>query len=445
MIDMPPAPEGEALSCLLTGATVPRALLDGLPAGATPCGDGLVRLDIAIEEGRIRALGAAAARLPGHRIPLAGRMVWSCPVDLHTHLDKGHIWPRAANPDGSFAAALETVERDRSTRWSAGDVAARMEFSLRCAYAHGTRAIRTHLDSKPPQDAISWPVFAEMRERWRGRIELQAVSLVLPREYRGAAGERLADRVAEHRGRLGIVLFPMPDLARDLERFVALAEDRGLELDCHVDENLDPASTTLDLLARTVLRRRFSRRVVAGHCCSLSVLEEERRAAILERVRDAGIAIVSLPMCNLYLQDRRPGRTPRLRGIAPVHEIRAAGIPVIFSSDNSRDPFYAYGDLDMMEVFREAVRIGHLDHPFGDWIRTVTTTPAEIMGLSDGGRLAPGGPADLVIFEGRNWSELLARPQSRRVVIRGGRRIESEPPDYAELDGIVAVQSDQGR
>ena len=49
-------------------------------------------------------------------------------IQAHTHLDKGHIWPRAANPDGTFAGALESVAADRLANWSARDVAARMEF-----------------------------------------------------------------------------------------------------------------------------------------------------------------------------------------------------------------------------------------------------------------------------------------------------------------------------
>ncbi len=53
-----------------------------------------------------------------------------------------------------------------------------MDFALRCAFAHGTRAIRTHLDSIPPQPEISWPVFREMRAEWAGRIDLQAASLM---------------------------------------------------------------------------------------------------------------------------------------------------------------------------------------------------------------------------------------------------------------------------
>ena len=36
-----------------------------------------------------------------------------------------------------------------------------------------------------------------------------------------------------------------------------------------------------------------------------------------------------------------------------AHEIRAAAVPFAIASDNTRDQFYAYGDLDMLEVFTQ--------------------------------------------------------------------------------------------
>ncbi len=72
-------------------------------------------------------------------------------------------------------------------------------------------------------------------------------------------------------------------------------------------------------------------------------------------------------MCNMFLQDRQAGRTPRWRGVTALHELSDAGVNVMIASDNVRDPFYAYGDLDMLEVWREAVRILHLDYPFARW------------------------------------------------------------------------------
>jgi cytosine deaminase len=139
----------------------------------------------------------------------------------------------------------------------------------------------------------------------------------------------------------------------------------------------------------------------------------------------------------MYLQDRHAGRTPRGRGVTLVHEMAARGIPVAFASDNTRDPFYAYGDLDMLEVMREAVRIAHLDHGRDDWAHAFTTTPARICDMAEAS-FAPGAPADLVLFKARSWTELLSRPQSDRVVLRAGRAIDRTLPDYAELDGIMA-------
>jgi cytosine deaminase len=107
------------------------------------------------------------------------------------------------------------------------------------------------------------------------------------------------------------------------------------------------------------------------------------------------------------------------------------------SSDNTRDPFYAYGDLDAVEVFREAVRILHLDHPLDDAARVVTTTPADILGRPDIGRIEAGAPADLVLFSARRWSEFLSRPQADRIVMRNGMGIDRRLPDYRDLDPIL--------
>ncbi|MBV8763841.1 MAG: amidohydrolase family protein, partial [Hyphomicrobiales bacterium] len=186
--------------------------------------------------------------------------------------------------------------------------------------------------------------------------------------------------------------------------------------------------------------RRFQGKILCAHCCSLALQPEEYAKRVIEKVARAGIAIVSLPMCNLYLQDRdvKAERTPRWRGVTAVHELKRAGVPVMVASDNTRDPFYAYGDLDMLEVFREATRILHFDHPAADWLKTVTETSAAIMGMEEKPALRPGAVADLVAFKARSFTEMFARPQNDRTVIRAGNAIMAEPPDHRELDGLVA-------
>jgi cytosine deaminase len=390
--------------------------------------------DIRIEDGVIASVAPAG---PGHEgVDLHGGLVWPGFVDLHTHLDKGHIWPRAANPDGTFAGAFATVKADREANWSAADIERRFEFGLRCAYAHGTVAIRTHLDSAAPQHRISWPLFAELRARWAGRIALQGVALIpLVALDDRAYAEELAALVAATGGIMGGALLPLPDLAERIGFLVELAMRHGLDLDLHVDESLDDGAHSLPILAEAALARGYGGRIVVGHCCSLTTQPAADVAHALDLVARAGIGVVSLPMCNMYLQDRTPGRTPRRRGVTLLHEMAARGIPVAVASDNCRDPFYQYGDHDMVEVFREAVRIAHLDHPHGTWHRAVTSTPAELMGLPPG-VVAQGAPADLVLFRARSLPELLCRPQSDRAVLRQGRPIDTALPDYRELDGV---------
>ena len=81
----------------------------------------------------------------------------------------------------------------------------------------------------------------------------------------------------------------------------------------------------------------------------------------------------------------------------------------MIASVNVRDPFYAYGDLDMLEVWREGVRILHLDYPFADWASAVRSNSARAMGL-ELERFRPGAPADMIIVRARDFTELFARP-----------------------------------
>lgn len=410
----------------------PRLRLDNLtvPACLIGQGAGLTRIGLTIADGRI-------VDGPGDvTVDMRGAMVFPGFTDMHTHLDKGHIWPRAANPDGSFMGALTTVSADREAHWTAEDVRRRMDFALRCAYAHGTTAIRTHLDSIAPQDSISWPIFREMRAEWAGRIALQASCLVgVDRADMDGDFVKTADIVAASGGVLGMVTYPVPDIRERLRGFFRLASERGLEVDFHADETGDPDVATLRLIAETVLETGFDAPVTVGHCCSLAVQDAAECDRTLDLVAKAGLNIVSLPMCNLYLQARQTGRTPRWRGLTVVHEMKARGINVSFASDNTRDPFYAYGDLDMLEVMREATRIGHLDHADPDWVQAFLANPARACGFA-APSLTPGAPADLVITRARDWSELFSRPQSDRIVLRAGRVIDRTLPDYAELDDL---------
>ena len=150
----------------LTNARVPLALATSAALGADR--EGFAAVDIAIEDGLVVSVVLAGTASLDTELPAFdcdGGIVLPRLVDIHTHLDKGHIWPRAANPDGTFTGALETRRaiarrtgppRTCAPAWSSG-----------CAAPSPTApaAIRTHLDSHRAADGH---LLAGLRRAARG-------------------------------------------------------------------------------------------------------------------------------------------------------------------------------------------------------------------------------------------------------------------------------------
>jgi cytosine deaminase len=426
---------------LLKRARVPAAVLPrSLSAPAPDALEPSVLCDIRIEGASIVSVERTAALsspAPAFSVDLDGALVFPGFVDAHVHLDKTHTWTRAPNRSGTFAEAMEALGAD-TANWTRADIIKRAGFALHCAWEHGTRLIRTHVDTWLPEGEANHAALQELREIWRGRIALQTVPLTGVTDFAGREGEALADMALKYGAvALGGWSMMSAELPAQVDRLLAIAKDRGVGIDLHVDENGNPAEEVLRTVAEAVIRNDFRLPVVCGHCCSLTVQEPARQRSTLALVKEAGIRIISLPLCNLYLQDRwKEGfpRTPRWRGLTLVHDLMDLGVPVACASDNVRDAFYAFGDYDAAEVYIESVRLAHLDNRLSESVGVVTRTAADIVGRSDMGRVAPGSPAHLVVFSARSFSEFLSRPGGARRLVDGEDIRASRPPGYEELD-----------
>jgi len=427
----------------LANARVPVCTIAGVTELPTPAdAEGVTNADLLIDTGKLARIERPdGARADGiDRVDIGGRQVWPTLIDIHTHLDKGHTVERSPNVDGTFLNARLAAAADRPN-WTATDLRRRMDFGLRCAYGHGVSAIRSHIDTYHETAERSWQVVREMHDEWRDKIDLQAVALCPIDLLEDEFGDRVAAIVAKSGGLLGGVTRasignhgkPLDNIDVLLDRVFALATRHDLGIDLHVDETHDPLAATLPFVARAAIRHGYRGRVVCGHCCSLAMQSESEVDRTLDLVAEAEIAIVTLPTVNMYLQDRKEKRTPRWRGVTVVHEMQRRGIAVAAAGDNCRDSFHAYGDHDVLDTYRQAVRILHLDHPLTDTPALVSAVPASMGGFSDHGRLAVGAPVRLIVFNARTINEIISRPQSDRVVIDRGARLSAIVPDYSEL------------
>lgn len=405
----------------LDNARLPRWLL---PAD-WPQRDGVpVLARIEIEAGRVLSVRPASdGTAPSPRgWDLAGTLVLPGFVDAHTHLDKAFTLPRMKQVQPGLLGAIDAMLNDR-VHWSASDVRERASRGLQWAWECGTTHVRTHADWwEPDAVPIAWPVMAELAQEWAGKVRLEQVSLIkLPLFEDAEQAMRLARQVKATgpQALLGGFVHSTNWSEKALRNLLVSAQACDLDVDLHVDEELNPAAVGLQTTAGILREIGFEGRVVCGHICALAAQPEAQALATLDAVARAPITVVSLPATNLLLQDAVTGRTPRMRGITLVKEARERGIPLLFASDNVQDPFCRLGSFDPVEALGTAALVAQLDEPFdnwsqalcrGDWLQRepAAATPTLV-----------GAKADLVLFtqaDPHGWPSRSAT----RVVLREG-------------------------
>lgn len=388
----------------MTASEMPGETLTGLSLAGR---DG--SWDLTHRDGRIVALQPSATTGGGFVMPRL--------ADIHVHLDKTFTVDRMPHRALSLFDAIDMMTEDKAN-WSAADLKRRAETGLARAHAHGTALVRSHVDWNGAAPPLAWRVLSDLAREWRGQIDLQLASLT-PLDDLAEIGPSVARTLRDEGGVLGAFVYRNADLDQKIGAVFDLAEKHGLDLDFHVDEGLEPEARGIDVIIAETARRGMAGHVLCGHGCALSVRDPDEVRRVLEKGAEAGVGLTVLPGANSYLQDGGTDRTPRLRGLAPLHEARAAGIPVMIGSDNVRDGFFPYGDYDLWDVYRLAVLNGHLPHH--DWLDTISEAPARWMGQDLG--LREGGPASFIKFDATGAGDALSRAGARREVWQDGRRL----------------------
>lgn len=413
---------------LLDQVRLPRWLLppdwpqpEGVPA--------LARL--AIEGGRVRSLRPAG----GEATPAAGWNLGGAPalpgfVDAHTHLDKAFTLPRMKKVQPGLLGAIDAMLADRA-HWSAADVRERATRGLQWAWACGTTHVRTHVDWwEPDAVPVAWPVMAELAQEWRHRVRLEQVALIkLPLFEDAAQALRLARQVKATGAQalLGGFVHSTNWSPNALRNLLLAAQACELDIDLHVDEELNASAAGLATTASLLREIGYQGRVVCGHVCALAAQPEAQALATLDAVARAPITIVSLPATNLLLQDAATGRTPRQRGLTLVKEARERGIPLLFASDNVQDPFCRLGSFDPVEALGTAALVAQLDEPYETWSQALCRADWLRSGPAPAAPALVDAPADLVLFSAADRFGWPSR-SAARVVLRDGRVAHGDVP-----------------
>jgi len=399
------------LDLVLAGAIVP--LLSDRP------------IAIGIADGRIAALGPVEAG-GAATLDLGGRLVLPGFVDSHIHLDKSCILDRCS-AEGSLAEAIAEVGRLKR-EFDEADVYRRAETTLIKAILQGTTRIRTHVEIDPRIGLRSFAALTRLKRDYAFAVDIEIC--VFPQEgltNDPGTEELLVEACERGADLIGGCPYTDSDPFAQIERIFAIAERFDLDLDFHLDFDLDPSWTHLDAVIEATERSGRGGRVAVGHVTKLSAMKPEVFAAYGRRLAAAGVAVTVLPATDLFLMGRGHAQDVP-RGVTAAHRLADLGVTCSLATNNVLNPFTPFGDASLNRIANLYANIAQLGRR-GEMLACldmVTGSAARLMRCTDYG-IAIGHPADLVVLDAQDPALAVAEIAQPLMGFKRGRQTFERP------------------
>ncbi|MEU5977016.1 amidohydrolase [Streptomyces sp. NPDC047315] len=367
--------------------------------------------DLLVTDGRIAAHDPVD--LPAGCLTVAadGALALPSPVDAHIHPDKttwGGPW-LSREPAHSLKDLIDGDVRTRSR--IAAPVAERAGALMDNAVAHGTRAMRAHVDVAPVYGLSGVHGVREAADARRDLLDVQIVAFPQLGLLSAPGTVELLERsLAEGADVLG-GLDPIGvdgDMDGQLDWLFDTAVRRGVPLDVHLHDGGESGLRQVAAIARRTVAAGLAGRVTVSHAFCLAELAGDALARTADVLADAG---VHLTTCAL-------GADP----VLPTGALTRHGVLVAVGSDGVRDAWSPFGDGNMINrahllAYRTDART---DAELTACYEVVAQGGAALLGLP-ASRLAVGDPADFVLVAAPSLPEAVVDRPVPSAVVRGGR------------------------
>ena len=383
--------------------------------------------DIGIENGKIKTLANNLEEKAAEEIDAKGKLTVPSFIDPHIHLDKVNIVEVVRpNVSGTLKEAIEIIW-DKKARYTIEDIVERAGDVIKKGVLNGTTRMRTHVDVDTIGGLKPLEGIVAAKNKFKDIMDIETIAFPQEGIIKDPGCEKLMWEAME----MGAdIVGGMPanentpnDSRKHIEICFDIAEKYNADVDMHVDETDDPFYRTLEMLADETIKRGWQGRVTAGHTCALAAYDDHYANYVIEKVKNAGINMITNPVTNLVLQGRND-KQPIRRGITRVKELLAAGVTVSFGQDCVKDTFYPFGSADMLQVALVTAHAAQMTLPneIEKVFDMITGDAAKILRLDNYG-LEEGKNADIVILDAFTINDAIRLQPARLYVIKSGKVI----------------------
>lgn len=387
------------------------------------------QVDIAIEDGLIRAIEAELPDSAKQVIEADGRLVIPAFVNGHLHACKSFWREPLAQLKGQVDLG-KTSDRfawiaEVKQHYTPEDVAERAEQTLRLAIQNGSCALRLFADVDCDAGLRALQGLLRLREKYRAVLNIQVVAFPQNGVFREREStEQLLQQALQlDLDALGGIpwLEPTQEAQKaHIDLVLSLAQSHGLPAHFVLDDTDDPTSRTAEYVAARTIALNMQGRVNGTQANALAFYHDAHAERVIGLIKAAGMTIFA--NAHIALITTRIRHQPAVRGMTRVRELLEAGVPVAVAQDDIDNPYYPFGRNDLLEVALFMAHLAQLGwgEDLQQVLQMVTHTPARAIGLNRYG-LEVGKRADLVILDAPTWRDAVQFQVEKNWVVLGGR------------------------
>jgi cytosine deaminase len=363
-------------------------------------------VDIGIVGAAIHSLQASCAEPARTTLDAGHQFVCAGFYESHIHLDKACILDRCSVEQGGKEEAAAESKKAKQD-FTEDDVFARASRVVEMAIKKGTMGLRTFVETDPRAGLRSLAALRRVRAAYAHAIDIELCAFAqegLTQEM--ATYDLLRQALQQGADLVGGCPYTDPDPDRHVELIFDLAEEFNVDVDFHLDFDLDPSQSGIPKIAEETRRRGYQGRVAVGHVNKLSAMPAAQRTALARLLLEADIVLTVLPATDLLLMGHgKDHLVPR--GVVNANELRALGLRTTIASNNILNGFTPYGDASLLRMANLYANVAQLatDEAIRAAYEMVTTEAARLLGQQ--ARLRVGGPATFVVLEAASAVEAI--------------------------------------
>ncbi len=335
-----------------------------------------------------------------------GHFVCSGFFESHIHLDKACILDRCSVENGTLKEAVDETGKAKE-QFTETDVFERASRVIEMAIKKGTVGLRTFVETDEKTEMRSFTAIKKVQQKYAFAIDIEICAFAQSGlTTKPLTQELLQQALTQGADLIGGCPYKDDNPDQHIEMVFDLAQQFDVDVDFHLDFDLDPEGSSIPKLYEETIKRNYQGRVSIGHVTKLSAMDKMKRGEMAGLLKMADITLIVLPATDIYINGSDyEALIPR--GTVNANQFAELGINTTISSNNILNAFTPYGDASLIRMANMYANIAQLstDEEIADAFDMITSNAAKLLALEN--EIKVGALATLVVIEAKDAVEAI--------------------------------------